>query len=155
MLFSTTYIEKNIKDFQVLVEYFLRQLETNTHNDFSETLFPVDQRPKLFKFGNPDNGYKKFVEVFMAIFKLYTSKSFSLVNKQKLINDFFNSNAIDDICNNVMLHPIHYDDMDKRVQKIAVLFNTLYDLYFSDVVNKKNTLKNTNRAMVRFAPYVG
>lgn len=137
MLFSSTYNPENIEDFHNLVVYFFEQLELNTHTVFDETLFPANKRLYLYKYKNRANGLKKFVSVFESIFKIYTSKNFNAVKKAKLISDFFSSNNISDICADLSLHPIHSADMEDRLQKILPLFNSLYDKYFNDLVDKE------------------
>lgn len=137
MLFSVKYINTNIEDFHNVLIYFFRQLETNNHTIFSDNLFPPECREKLYKYGNPANGYKKFIDSFKNIFDIYSSTTITAENKQKIVDDFFSCNEIDEICNDISKSPLHYDDMDVEEKKVANFFNSFYDSFFDSFVDKQ------------------
>lgn len=155
MLFSVKYVNTNIEEFQNVLIYFFKQLETNSHTTFSDSLFPTTCITKLYKNGNPANGYKKFVDSFKDIFAIYNSKDITAECKQKLIDDFFLCNEIDEICNDVSKNPIHYDDMDADEKKIANYFISFYDLSFDSFVDKQQHFDDFSSVNGKICPVCG
>lgn len=153
MFFSVKYINQNIEDFHNVLNHFFTELGTNNHSEFSDNLFPLNSRLKLYKRGNPALGYKKFVDSFKEIFKIYLSLTED--NRIKIIDAFFLSNKIEEICNYTGVNPMHYDEMDAEVKSVADFFNSFYDTYFEDFVDRQKHIEAFQKENGNICPVCG
>lgn len=155
MLFGVQYVDEEIEKIQLALDYFFTQLSDPANVNFGDNLFPVEFRPYLHKNQNLNGNYRKYVtDIFEPIFNLYNLDTFTPSQKSGLLEAYFSSNKIEEICGNTLLSPVHYSTLDDNVKAISKLLITLYDV-MGDIINKEQHLISHKSKNGKICPVCG